>query len=638
MQSWQRVKDDLYLYRDSCNVWALTTNTGMIVVNAGTGAWLSVLDALPQDVHAVVLTHFFRDHTAGARRAAEHGMPVWASRWEAEQLGDAEALFQRRETYIIYDNVWDLYSPVASVPVTRWLNDWEQIELGSTRLTILPTPGVSLGAISIAISDLDVSGLAQHQRDEEAHEYQPRGVRGVFAGEVIHSRGRIARIAPLQYNYNDLTGATHLLYSIGVIREADPGWIAPSLGPNLVDSPESSLDALEENLRFALESRGEPTERIRPATEEWLEPVTTHLQQSGHAVASTFFVRSESGKVLSIDFGYRSHDLGLGGEYSFPRHRRPLLHGVEALRREHGVSRIDAVLVTHFHDDHVNGIPLLQRLFGTDCFAASTFAHILADPAAYAFPCTWPEPIAVTVLNPEEVFRWEEYEFTLHPISGHTRFATMICFDADGKRIVATGDQFFFQDFEHPGRGPAAHNHVYRNGAWLSSIRESVEIITRLRPDIILPGHGPAYHTTDEWFAWVARYADTYEEIHTRLMPLDDCHFEVDSRAAWLAPYRTHANGGGEAGATDLEFTVHLRNPYPRRTTLEIRPQVPDGWITEPAQITLEGRAEGATPVRVRVPAGTRVRRQAIAIDLSGPDRQFGEVAEALVTVGFPAF
>ena len=39
-----------------------------------------------------------------------------------------------------------------------------------------------------------------------------------FAGEAIHSPGRMARIAPLQYDYNDLGGAVNAYWSAGELR------------------------------------------------------------------------------------------------------------------------------------------------------------------------------------------------------------------------------------------------------------------------------------------------------------------------------------------------------------------------------------------------------------------------------------
>jgi glyoxylase-like metal-dependent hydrolase (beta-lactamase superfamily II) len=605
-------------------VYALETSAGMVIVNAGTGEWLEAAKELPGRLHCVVLTHFFRDHSAGAVKAAGAGIPVWAPYWEQEQLADARAHFQRRETYIIYDNTWDLFAPLENIPVERWLLDWEIIQAGDAEFTVVPTPGVTLGALSLVV--------------------RRSGKTGVFCGEVLHSPGKIGRVAPLQYNYNDLDGAPNLLYSIGQLRSFAPDWIAGSTAPAVVTgagATDDALSALAINLDAALRSRGGYEQLIAAATHDELEEISPHLYRSRHAVASTYFLASDSGKVMAIDYGYRAigedyaSGLGIGGAYSFPRHRRPLIHGVAPLRELNGAESIDSVLLTHFHDDHVNGIPMLQRLYGTKCYAAETFAHILQDPLRFAFPCTWPEPIDVTPLPVQEPFRWEEYEFTFKPISGHTRFATLIAFEVDGERIVATGDQFFFQDFDNPGTGPAAHNHVYRNGAVLTSIRESVEFMRELAPTVILPGHGPAYKVPPDFNTWIAAYAEDYERIHSSLMPLgaDEAHFDVDSRAAWLEPYRTRAEPD-----TTLEFQAHVRNPYPTEATLQLSLSVPEGWGASTASLRLAARAEGTARLTVHVPAATSCRRQPIGLELSGPDRVFGQVTLALVTVGSERF
>jgi glyoxylase-like metal-dependent hydrolase (beta-lactamase superfamily II) len=611
---WERVRDGIFRYQDSCVVYALDTGRRFVVVNAGTGAWIDSLDELPGTVEVVILTHFFRDHSAGAARAASAGMDVWASLWEQEQLADPIGLFARRETYIIYDNQWDLFAPVEPIPVTRWLRDWDTLRVGDATITIVPTPGVSVGAISLAV--------------------ERAGAVGVFCGELIHSPGKILRIAPLQYNYNDLPGARNLLYSIHQVRRLRPGFLASSTGPELIEDPEPALDELAARLTGALLARGIEEPTLAGTAEDALTRITLHLYQSRFAEASTYFLLSESGKALAIDYGYRA-GLGFGASYPFPRNRRPLLHGLEPLQAEHGIERIDAVLVTHFHDDHVNGIPTLQRLHGTRCLASETFAHILANPASYAFPCTWPEPIDVTPLANGVRHRWEEYEIELVPISGHTRFATLVSVAVDGERVVATGDQYFFRDFEHPGTGPAMHNHVYRNGAVLSSFRQSQEILERLRPTIILPGHGVAYRVPNELLEWTAAYRDEYESIHTHLMPLgdDEIHFNVDSRAAWVEPYRIHVPDAGL-----IELTAHVRNPCPAEALLRVKLVVPAGWQADEAAVTLPPRGEGRVALRLTVPAGTMCRRLPIALELSTIDRSFGQVAEALVTVGQDRF
>jgi glyoxylase-like metal-dependent hydrolase (beta-lactamase superfamily II) len=510
------------------------------------------------------------------------------------------------------------------------LKDWETIKAGAATITVLPTPGATVGAISLGVE----VGSRRH----------------LFCGEMIDSPGKIARIAPLQYNYNDLSGAVALLYSIGVVRHWAPDLIASSTGADPIEEPQPALKKLDANLRSALAPRPATREAVDAATVDTLEPITDHLYQSHSAGASTFFLVSESHKVLSIDYGYRI-GASSGPGYNWPRNRRPLLHGIEQLERDFGIDRIDAVLVTHFHDDHVNGIPMLQRLYGTRCFAAENFADILASPDRYAFPCTWPEPIDVESLPLGQPFQWEEYTFRLHPISGHTRFSTLIEFEVDGRRVVATGDQYFFTDFESPGRTPSMHNHVYRNGAVLSSFAESTALMKRICPDIILPGHGAAYEVPEELYDRITTYTEDYERIHSDLMPLgeEQVHFNVDSRAAWIEPYRVRLD---ESGPIDL--IVHIRNPYPRRTTLTVAPVLPGDWRTERAGATadvggattpgevaviaLGPREEGTAHLRVVPPVDLTCRRLPIAVELIGPDRTFGQVAEALVTIGHERF
>ena len=626
---WEAVSAGLYRYQDSCVVWAFETGDGFVVVNAGTGEWVASRDALPGPVRAVVLTHFFRDHAAGALVAAAAGIEVWASFWERELLADPLGHFSRRETWIMYDNGWDLFCPLRPIPVARWLGDWEEIRVGDCVLSVVPTPAASVGAISLTVRRATKVGRGANDAGPLSGE---RTV--AFCGELIHSPGKVLRVAPLQYNYNDFGGALNALFSIDQIRRAGSGLILSSTSPDPITDPLSALDLLDSNLQEALRLRGVPEEQLRAAVDDRIEEITPHLFQSSLAEASTYFLVSRSGKALAIDYGYR-RSIGSAGSYPFPRNRRPLLHGLEPLAERTGISRIDAILVTHFHDDHVNGIPMLQRLHGSRCYAADTFADILRRPSAYAFPCTWPEPIDVVALATDAAFEWEEYRFTLVPVSGHTRFSTLIAFDCDGERVVATGDQYFFRDWEHPGAGPAMHNHVYRNGAVLRSFADSQRALERLAPTVILPGHARAYRVPPAFLEWTGAYAEDYERIHSSLMPLgrDEPHFEVDSRAAWLEPYRIRLDE-----PAPIEFTAHVRNPFPHRAVLRLSMVLPDGWTGSSAEIDLPARGEGTAGVTVQPAGDARCRRQPVALDLRSGDRLFGEVAEALVTIGGPEF
>ena len=619
-RGWTEVVPGLWAYEDSCVVYAIAGPEGhaneAVLINAGTGEWISSLDELPAEPRSLVCTHFFRDHSAGATAAAEIGIEIFAPYWEQEQFADPGGLFARRETHIIYDNIWDLFSPIESIPVARWLRDWESFSVAGIEFTVIPTPGQSPGAITL--------------------ECAVNGARIAFCGEIVHSAGKILRIAPLQYNYNDFTGGIALVSSLRTVKARRIDCLASSTGgvTNGAENVGAALDALEVNVRAHLSHRPLHKELVDTIDDDPLIEISDHLYQSKHGSASTWFLISDSGKVMAMDYGY--NDLcSTGASYPYPRNRRAMLHGIDALEARFGERGIDVVLVTHFHDDHVNGIPLLQRLFGTRCWAGENFASILEDPTTSRFPCTWPEPIDVEAKPLGVPFRWEEYEFTLYPMSGHTRFSTLIAFEADGKMAVATGDQYFFLDFGKSPSGPMMHNHVYRNGANLESFTESARLVETIRPDIILPGHGIAYRTTDEFYDRIREYEKDYRELHEAIMPLDGDapHFDVDSRSGWLEPYRIRTDS-----ARRLELRATIRNPLPCKASAVVRLIGPAGWRSEPAEATLPPRGEERIDLFIDPPAEARCRRQAIVVELIVDGKPYGQIAEALVTIGYERF
>ncbi len=53
---WQLVTEGIWRFQDSCNVYAVEGPQGTIVIDAGTGAWLDHVDALPSPPVAVLLS------------------------------------------------------------------------------------------------------------------------------------------------------------------------------------------------------------------------------------------------------------------------------------------------------------------------------------------------------------------------------------------------------------------------------------------------------------------------------------------------------------------------------------------------------------------------------------------------------
>lgn len=616
---WEPVEDGVSRFRDSCNVYAVQGPEGTVLINAGTGRAAEHLDELGRrGPLTVLLTHHFRDHTDGAIRFhAEARAEILGNYWDQEYYLDPDQHFRERQIWNSYDNRWDRFSPVRPLPVTGWMRDYETRTIAGLSWQVVPTPGHTNGASSYVVT-------------------LPGGRRLAFVGEVICGPGQTSRLAPLQYDYNDLKGAINLWYSCGRLREADPTRLLPSVGESM-DDPAGAISGFQANLRRIDEILPGFAENLKEPEDDDLEEVLPRLYRSRHANACTHFIVSRSGdRVLSLDYGYNDTEYRPPARHHLSN-RRPLLHGLKGLKTRFGTERIDTVLVTHYHDDHVNGIPLLQRLFGTDVWAAAHFSDILERPERYDRPCLWHEPIPVARHLPcGETLQWEDVAITLHPMSGHTRFSTLICLEIDGTRVVHTGDQIFFEPWG--GFGPESRlftNHVYKNGLDLGCYRETLEHLRRFQPEWALTGHTEPYCVTPESYAVIERGALAFDDVHRRLMPLGDeeIHFGPEAQGAKLKPYRAHRPDGG-----DIMFDGWILNPFPTPQTAVARLIAPEGWESAPVTVELGPREQKAIRIALTPPPGTRCRRQPVALDLTVDDRPFGQVTEALVTVGLPRF
>ena len=616
MQGWSAVVPGVWLFRDSCNVYAIEGQGGMLIVDVGTGAWLDHLGELPHPPKALVCTHYFRDHSAGASAAAHGGIAVFVPKGEQESYADPAEIFRRRETYVKYDNLWDTFIPIEPIDIAGTLLDYDRVELCGLSVEVVPLPGVTVHQIGLAVT-------------------LPRAGRITFCGEAIHSRGRLARLAPLQYDYQTLGGAVNAFYSAHMLLKRDVGVLCPSLGnPMLGAEVEDALRALKINLRAACAPRRsfveQLPERLDALENRSLIRVSRSVWYSNASASNTTYLVSRSGKALAIDYGYEAKSLCFP-HYGSPANRRALLHDLDELKAQFGIERLDVVLVSHFHDDHVSAIPVLQRLFGTQCWAAESFADLLAQPEAHRFPCNWPEPIRIDRrLALAEKARWEEFEFEFAPMSGHTRFSALIGFEADGLRYAHTGDQYLFLSGEKPFAERARfQNHVYANGALKDGYSQSANWLLARRPDIVLNGHEPPYLTDGAFFDQIGAWASEYRDVHQAIMPLadDDAHFDFDSWSGWIWPYRTLLPEPGR-----LSVRVTVRNPYPYSANMKVHLVGPAGWQGTGATLLAGPREE--VSCELSIVAASMGRRQVFAVELDVDGRPFGQVAEALVTVG----
>jgi glyoxylase-like metal-dependent hydrolase (beta-lactamase superfamily II) len=353
-----------------------------------------------------------------------------------------------------------------------------------------------------------------------------------------------------------------------------------------------------------------------------LAKVLPHLWVNAHSLANTYAVVDDAGDALILDYGFPSWD-------HFFADQRFVAHTLDAFRAEAGLRRVVAAVPSHYHDDHLAGVPWLQREHGAAAWIHESFAEIVADPARHDLPCLWAEPIRVDrVLVDGDLVEHAGARLEAFHMPGHTMFALGLAGTMDGTRVAYTGDNLLAGSLS-PLRAAAP---IYRNVLRHDSIRVGVERLLAFEPEMLLTGHTGALEVTradlDEFLAW----ARDLELVVARLTPVPGMEDEaLDPYVARFDPYRASLAPGAR-----VETGVVVRNHAATPQEARVRLHAPDGWQVEPAEAVtvVPGGGETATlTFMLAVPADAVPGRVVVTadVDLGGQPR--GELAETLLEV-----
>jgi glyoxylase-like metal-dependent hydrolase (beta-lactamase superfamily II) len=595
---------DVMRVRDTCNVWVVRSGAHAVCFDFGGGAVLDRLDELGIDrVTDVLVTHHHRDGVQGLARAAAAGARIWVPPVEQDLFTRAEELWRRRRAENDYDVRQERFSLLESVEIAGTVSEYRTRSYGGLEVYALPTPGHTVGSVTYLV-ELD-------------------GHRVAFTGDLLYAPGQVWSLAATQWTYSGVEGQAATILSCGVLARHEPDVLLPSHGEP-IEEPGAALALTQRQIARVMELRrgGEPWKLERWLLTPW-EVLSPHLLRNRTSVSTSYALLSASGSALLFDWGYDLWTgLPLGGERAA---NRPLLESIGALKRDHGVERVETVVPTHYHDDHVAGLNLLRDVEGTEVWAPANVAPILEEPTLFDLPCLWFDPIAVDrVLPLEQAVAWHEYELTVHPLPGHTLYAAAIQFEVDGRRVLATGDQ------QGGGEGDRdLLNYQYRNRFRFDDYVASAELYARLRPELLITGHWRPREVDDGYLARLLADGRELERLHRELLPLADVDFGAEGFGARISPYRAAAAAGGT-----IELHVQVRNPFGRDDVARVRLVLPDGWQSEPdeLEVPLSAYGEGAASFQVTV-GGPTEARVPIAADLTVGETAFGQQAEALVSV-----
>lgn len=581
----QRIGANLYAVEDSCTVYLLVDpdRRSAVAIDAGSGRWLDQLSSYGVDtVTDVLVTHHHRDQVEGLPRLAAAGARIWVPENELSLIADVDGHWQARSVVNNYDLRTDRFSLLDPVQVSGVMKDYSSRHIGHVDVRTIPTPGHTPGSVTYL-----VDGYA-------------------FTGDLIHSPGKVWSAAALQWSYVGLEGASLTMASLVQLMDHKPATLLPSHGPPMTDPPAAAAATCETLGKLINVRLGMRTDMLSKLDDPFVE-LSPHLLMNHTSESRSYVLLSDSGTALLIDYGY---DLSTGIPLGGARYAvRPWLPSLRALQRDYGIDRVEVAVPTHYHDDHVAAFNLVREVHGTEVWAGGPVAHVLENPTHYDLPCLWYEPIRCERHVPDGAsVRWREYELEIHALPGHTLYASAIGFEADGRRVLATGDQQTGSWV--PGEVAEIPNFQYANAFRPDDFAASAALYQRLQPQLMISGHWQPRLVTQAYLDELTRIGDDVARVHRELLVPDDPAF---TGAVRITPYRVQAVAGQP---------FELRVSCPGAALV-----VPEGWDCKQIDADLF-----IVVPHVRHP----VRRARVAAGITRDGRYLGQLAEALVDVNLP--
>ena len=556
----RQLDTDLFLFNDSCNVYIIRRGEHAVAIDFGTGAVLDYLDEIGvEKLDWIIHTHHHRDQCSGDRLAVAQGTKIAVPEWEAHYFLEAEHFWGRRSMFHLYDMRGNFNTLRESVPVHAFLQDFTAFTWQDVQLEIAPAPGHTRGQIALV------------WLREEAPV--------AFVGDMIHGKGHTLTLYDLQNAYGQWQGMYQTTASLGYLQTFSPSVLYPSHGTPVIDPPRATQhlkQAMTEWLKFY---RATPI-IADDVTKSDIVEVVPGIYHLSHTNASQWVLLSRSGGALFVDCG-ANHDVGLERTFNMPDESdRYIPHSLNELAAL-GMKSIDVVIPTHCHDDHTPGLAYLHRKHRTQIWCLENMAEIFEHPTAQILGCTVPRPLPVDrMLKDGQEVEWEEFSFVVRHTPGHALHHLSLFLEHEGHRIAFTGDTIFRRnDRDEFGRKKPAWNLIPMNRVRAADHLRTAEILLDNEPDIICPGHGPAFRVTlDD----LEEYRDCVAQIPRKLDAIvgkGKTDSALDFHWIHVYPYEQAIEAG-----VPFDVEVRFTNHEKWEVDCVLRPVMPSGWSAEPAE------------------------------------------------------
>lgn len=487
---------DLFLYEDGIRVYVLRRESRGILIDFASGGVLDHLSEIGVGcVTHVLVTHGHRTQVEGIGRlvgsaTAVHVNPE-ATVFKADAMESCLAELVPMRTKAV--GRFELPPPLPEgLNLRADLKPGASITLDEADFQVLPAPG--------------------HDPEQVALVTTIDGTRVCFAGDAIHSPGKIYEVFSTDTDHYTATGARAAAAALAGIRATDPDLVLPSHGPGLHADVAAGLSLTEHLMRGLSEYKehfffGQPRARElkdeceRPFGEDGPCHMSEHIW---HLFGNTYAITTDEDPEAALLV-----DVSVGAI-------APVKEALACL----GLTRPEAILATHYHLDHLPSASDRKELPDTELWAQEAVARIAEGCEAFRRPWLHDGPVPVDRHFADgETFRWHEHTFTAHFMPGQTDGHAGYSARIDGRLVLFSGD-----NFSHPQVWGGCGGLCGFNGAWdpLTGYAYSVQRVLDLAPDWLLCEHRMAMAYDRGAFEYALQWCRDVATLQTLLSPDGD--------------------------------------------------------------------------------------------------------------------
>lgn len=621
----RRLTPSVYLYEEVGNVGLIRRNGESLLINCGAG---SILEAARRarlgSIAWTLFTDHERDHCSGAGLLSKGGVRLAAPAAESRFFNHATEFWSDADRIINhqYDFRPDLSVLRESVRLDRELRPGETFPWLDINIHVISTPGYTDGQVSYVV-DVD-------------------GKRIAFTGGLIDGPGQLWQFYGLQkpfpgmaHNYQraghggywGFGGAVpELKGSLQTVLSYKPSMMIPTHG-TVIEDPPGAVSMLNKNLDAAMENylaltswRVFGNEGVKtgygdvpmlrrlpaPKAPSWLHRVDEKNAYPHYGLLPTsWYIRASDGSIFLFDCG-------------FP----PVVQALNHLKRAGEISGVDAIWITHYHDDHVFSVNEVQREYGAKVYVQKELQDILENPLAYQMPCLYPERIHVDhPLSEGEVIYWKGYKLTGYYFPGQTLYHEGLLIEHEGVRAFLSGDSF--SNFGIDDYCIYNRNFLGQEPGYQQCIR----LLLQLKPDLLVGAHTGPLPYSEADLGKALEMLEEREKLFGKLLAWRSPNFGLDPHWVRAYPYRQTVLPGQ---LVFVEARILNHSGSPQKTSAALC--APDGWKVDQAGSTMIApHTEGRIRLRAQAPLRPRQRRDVLGVAVVFGRRNLGERAVAIM-------